>query len=199
LFADDSAWQTTWHEALNGFIQPPRHELVAVRKDGSTRYIEASTSRWNMGLRAVVTVILRDITERRTITEALRASEAAARNVAAELAELNQSLEKRVEQRTAQLMNVEEALRQSQKMEAIGQLTGGIAHDFNNLLQGITGSLNVIQKLIPLGRIGEIDRFLKGALDSAYRAASLTQRLLTFSRRQPVAPRPIDVNELLRS
>lgn len=103
------------------------------------------------------------------------------------------------EQRTAQLMKVEEALRQSQKMEAIGQLTGGIAHDFNNLLQGITGSLNVIQKLIPLGRISEIDRFLKGALDSAYRAASLTQRLLTFSRRQPVDPRPLDINELILS
>lgn len=199
LFAADSEWQTTWRDALDGFNLSPPRELVAIRKDGSTTYMEASTSRWNMGSRAVITLILRDVTERRTITEALRASEAAARNAAAALADLNQSLERRVEQRTAQLMKVEEALRQSQKMEAIGQLTGGIAHDFNNLLQGITGSLNVIQKLIPLGRISEIDRFLKGALDSAYRAASLTQRLLTFSRRQPVDPRPLDINELILS
>src|SRR5690606_22431821 len=93
----------------------------------------------------------------------------------------------------------EEALRQSQKMEAIGQLTGGIAHDFNNHLQGITGSLDVIRKLVALGRIGEIDRFLKAAMDSAYRAASLTHRLLAFSRQQPIDPRPLNVNELILS
>src|SRR5690606_36083454 len=67
------------------------------------------------------------------------------------------------------------------------------------LLQGITGSLHVIQKLGALGRIGEMDRFLKGALDSAQRAASLTHRLLAFSRRQPIDPRPGDVNELISS
>lgn len=199
LFHSASDWPATWQVALAGENLQQSTELVAVRKDGSLSYVEASASRWQMGSRTVVTVILRDIAERRAINEAQRASEAEARESAAALAELNQSLEMRVEQRTAQLMKAEEALRQSQKMEAIGQLTGGIAHDFNNLLQGITGSLTLVQKLISLGRVGETDRFLKGAIDSAYRAASLTQRLLTFSRQQPIDPRPLDENELIRS
>jgi len=93
----------------------------------------------------------------------------------------------------------EDALRQSQKMEAVGQLTGGIAHDFNNLLQGITGSLDLVQKRIGEGRIGEIDRFMTGAMTSANRAAALTHRLLAFSRRQPLDPRPVRANPLVAS
>jgi len=93
----------------------------------------------------------------------------------------------------------EEALRQSQKMEAVGQLTGGIAHDFNNLLQGITGSLNLIQKRIAEGRINELDRFIGGAMTSAQRAAALTHRLLAFSRRQPLDPRALRVDPLVTS
>jgi PAS domain S-box-containing protein len=92
------------------------------------------------------------------------------------------------------LMEAQEALRQSQKMEAVGQLTGGIAHDFNNLLQGITGSLDRTQSRIATGRTNDIDRFLKAAVDSAHRAAALTHRLLAFSRRQTLDPRPTDVN-----
>jgi len=93
----------------------------------------------------------------------------------------------------------EEALRQSQKMEAVGQLTGGIAHDFNNLLQGITGSLNIIQKRISQGRIGELERYIGGAMTSASRAAALTHRLLAFSRRQPLDPRAVLANPLVQS
>jgi PAS domain S-box-containing protein len=113
------------------------------------------------------------------------------------LADVNATLEERVSQRTSQLMQVEEALRQSQKMEAVGQLTGGIAHDFNNLLQGILGALDVVKRRIAEGRIGDLDRFLNGALDSANRAATLTHRLLAFSRRQPVDPRPLELNQLI--
>ena len=113
------------------------------------------------------------------------------------LADLNATLEERVSQRTSQLMQAEEALRQSQKMEAVGQLTGGIAHDFNNLLQGILGALDIVKRRIAEGRIGDLDRFLNGALDSANRAATLTHRLLAFSRRQPVDPRPLDLNQLI--
>ena len=94
---------------------------------------------------------------------------------------------------------VEDALRQAQKMEAVGQLTGGIAHDFNNLLQGITGSLDLVQKRIGQGRLSELDRFISGAMTSANRAASLTHRLLAFSRRQPLDPRPVRVNPLVAS
>ena len=93
----------------------------------------------------------------------------------------------------------EEALRQSMKMEAVGQLTGGIAHDFNNLLQGITGSLTLIKKLIEKGRAAEVDRFIGNAMNSARRAAALTHRLLAFSRRQPLDPRAVEVNPLVMS
>ncbi|EJL29267.1 PAS domain S-box protein [Novosphingobium sp. AP12] len=94
---------------------------------------------------------------------------------------------------------VEDALRQSQKMEAVGQLTGGIAHDFNNLLQGITGSLDVMHNRLAQGRTQDLDRWLAGARTSAERAAALTHRLLAFSRRQPLDPRPVRTNPLIAS
>ncbi len=97
------------------------------------------------------------------------------------------------------LASTEAALRQSQKMEAVGQLTGGIAHDFNNLLQGITGSLEIIQRRLETGRLDGIDRFLAGATNAANRAAALTHRLLAFSRRQPLDPRPVGANPLIAS
>ncbi len=95
--------------------------------------------------------------------------------------------------------SIEEALRQSQKMEAVGQLTGGIAHDFNNLLQGIIGGLDMIVSRLNQGRVADIPRWLSGARNSAERAAALTHRLLAFSRRQPLDPRPIDANPLVGS
>jgi PAS domain S-box-containing protein len=94
---------------------------------------------------------------------------------------------------------VEEALRQSQKMEAVGQLTGGIAHDFNNLLQGITGSLDLVQKRVSQGRLSDLNRFIAGAMGAANRAAALTHRLLAFSRRQPLDPKPVSANPLIAS
>lgn len=112
---------------------------------------------------------------------------------------LNATLEARIEQRTLELRSAEDALRQSQKMEAIGQLTGGIAHDFNNLLQGITGSLDLIKRRMEQGRTGDLGRFLTGAMTSAERAAALTHRLLAFSRRQPLDPKPVQANPLIVS
>jgi len=99
----------------------------------------------------------------------------------------------------AALAETEAALRQSQKMEAVGQLTGGIAHDFNNLLQGITGSLEIVQRRVAQGRISELDRFITGASTAANRAAALTHRLLAFSRRQPLDPKPVRANALIAS
>jgi PAS domain S-box-containing protein len=115
----------------------------------------------------------------------------------AELRELNQSLEGRVAAAIAERERAEEALRQSQKMEAVGQLTGGIAHDFNNLLTVITGNVDAARR--HLGEQGEarVLRALGNALVGAERAATLTQRLLAFSRRQPLNPRPIDANKLV--
>ena len=92
---------------------------------------------------------------------------------------------------------VEDALRQSQKMEAVGQLTGGLAHDFNNLLTGITGSLDLLQSRIASGRFDAVGRYVTAAQSAAARAAALTHRLLAFSRRQTLDPKPIDANLLV--
>ncbi len=133
---------------------------------------------------------IRDIAERtREATERRRAEKA--------LATLAASLETEVQQRTDELMAVEEVLRQSQKMEAVGQLTGGLAHDFNNLLTGVTGSLELLQTRVAQGRINDVDRYVNAAQGAARRAAALTHRLLAFSRRQTLAPKPTDVNRLV--
>lgn len=92
---------------------------------------------------------------------------------------------------------IEEALRQSQKMEAVGQLTGGLAHDFNNLLAGIAGNLELLQTRITQGRISDIERYVAAAQGSAKRAAALTHRLLAFSRRQTLESKLTDINSLI--
>ncbi|QJU58217.1 PAS domain S-box protein [Sphingomonas sp. AP4-R1] len=92
---------------------------------------------------------------------------------------------------------IEEQLRQAQKMEAVGQLTGGLAHDFNNLLTGISGSLEMMQVRLAQGRTAEVDRYFIAAQGAVKRAAALTHRLLAFSRRQTLDPRPANVNHLL--
>lgn len=101
--------------------------------------------------------------------------------------------------RELDLEESQDQLRQAQKMEAVGQLTGGIAHDFNNLLQGITGSLDIVQKRISQGQMSDLDRWISGAVTSANRAAALTHRLLAFSRRQPLDPKPVGANPLVGS
>ena len=124
----------------------------------------------------------REIAERRQAQDALR--------------DLNATLEQQVAERTAELQRKEEVLRQAQKMEAVGQLTGGIAHDFNNLLQVILGNLETLQRGLPADS-GRLQRAATHAINGAKRAASLTQRLLAFSRRQPLDPKPIDINVLV--
>ena len=91
----------------------------------------------------------------------------------------------------------EEALRQSQKMEAVGQLTGGLAHDFNNLLTGIMGALDLLETRLGQGRTDRIERYIRTAQEAAKRAASLTHRLLAFSRQQTLDPKPSDINALV--
>jgi PAS domain S-box-containing protein len=199
LFQTKAQWQSVLQGAFNNSPAGRRIDLIARRRDGTPSHLEASTSLWASGANNFVTVILRDVNERRATNEALRKSETEARDAAAALSELNLTLERRVQERTAQLMQMEEELRQSQKMEAIGQLTGGIAHDFNNLLQGITGGLDLVKKRVMQGRFNEIDRFISGAMTSANRASALTHRLLAFSRRQPLAPKALEVNPLLAS
>ena len=112
-----------------------------------------------------------------------------------ELRQLNDTLEERVAAAVAERSRVEEALRQSQKLESMGQLTGGVAHDFNNLLTPIIGSLDMLQRR----RIGDerAQRLIGGALQSAERAKTLVQRLLAFARRQPLQPTAVAVRPLI--
>ena len=97
----------------------------------------------------------------------------------------------------AELAKTQDALRQAQKMEAVGQLTGGLAHDFNNLLTGMLGNLELLQMRVARGRLDDLDRFILAAQGAGRRAAALTQRLLAFSRRQTLDPKPTDVNRLV--
>ena len=125
-------------------------------------------------------------------------SELAERRRAEEqLRDLNETLQRRVDEEVAERAKAEEALRQSQKMEAVGQLTGGLAHDFNNLLTGITGSLELLQTRIAQGRLGDLERYIRAAEGAARRGAALTHRLLAFSRRQTLEPRPTGINRLV--
>jgi CheY-like chemotaxis protein/nitrogen-specific signal transduction histidine kinase len=107
----------------------------------------------------------------------------------------NETLESRVAERTAELREAHEALRQSQKMEAVGQLTGGIAHDFNNLLQGVAGSLDLIRR--KADDPGRVRRFAEAGLQAAERGAKLTGQLLAFSRAQRIELRPVAVSDLV--
>ncbi|PZR34887.1 PAS domain-containing sensor histidine kinase [Caulobacter segnis] len=94
---------------------------------------------------------------------------------------------------------LEDQLRQSQKMEAVGQLTGGLAHDFNNMLTGILGGIDMVRRRLADGRVGDVERFLDAAMQSGQRAAALTHRLLAFSRRQTLDNRALDVGSLIGS
>ncbi|MCQ4309394.1 response regulator [Pseudomonas stutzeri] len=113
------------------------------------------------------------------------------------LQRLNETLEQRVNAEVAARAKTEAALRQSQKMEAVGQLTGGLAHDFNNLLAGVIGSLELLSVRLQQGRTGDLERYIHSALTSANRATALTHRLLAFSRRQTLDPSPTDLNALI--
>ncbi len=181
LFETKSEFVATWQNAIASPRSTRPRELVAHRKDGSRTYLEASASQWKTGTRFFVTVILRDINQRRA--------------TAAALIELNQTLEQRVQARTAQLMTTEDALRQSQKMEAIGSLTGGIAHDFNNLLAVISGNLHLLKRDVAGNEPAE--RRVKNALDGVARSAKLSSQLLAFARRQPLAPKVINLGRFI--
>lgn len=95
------------------------------------------------------------------------------------------------------LKQAQKALQQSQKMDALGQLTGGIAHDFNNMLQGIVLALQLIRKRLVSGQTEGLDRYVQAGLDSAQRAASVTQRPLAFSRRQPLVNKRVDLRSAI--
>jgi PAS domain S-box-containing protein len=134
-------------------------------------------------------VFIREVAERTRIATERRRSEHA-------LSALAASLEQQVAARTSELQTAEDALRQSQKMEAVGQLTGGVAHDFNNLLTVIRSATDLLKRpdLSPERR----ERYIDAISDTADRAAKLTGQLLAFARRQALQPEVIDVGQSLR-
>ncbi|WP_244876899.1 ATP-binding protein [Acidocella facilis] len=172
---------------------PYAHQYRVRRADGRYYWVEANgrVEHDADGTPLTFNGVLLDVQERRMML-------AERERAAAALRSLNETLEQRVAERTAELMRAEEQLRQSHKMEAVGQLTGGLAHDFNNLLTGIIGSLELLGTRVNQGRLNELDRYLNAAQGAARRAAALTHRLLAFSRRQTLDPKPTDMNRLVR-
>lgn len=187
------AWVARYGEVLRTGV-PIRfqQELVA-----TGRFLELAAFRIEPPSRKQVAVLFQDMTARKEAELALKQSEEKYRIQSEELAALAATLERQVVERTGELMAAEETLRQAQKMEAVGQLTGGLAHDFNNILAGISGSLELMQTRLAQGRVSELDRYLNGAQGALKRAAGLTQRLLAFSRRQTLDPKPTDLNRLV--
>ncbi|HEV7343621.1 MAG: PAS domain-containing protein [Sphingopyxis sp.] len=182
--------QAATFEAFSGACDPARRALYDVdyrtvgKEDGKIRWVAAKGRGIFDGegncVRVVGTAI--DVTARKYDE--------------AELRELNDHLERRVAEAIGEREKIEEALRQSQKMEAVGQLTGGIAHDFNNMLAVIIGSLDLLGRR--LGDDNERERrYVDAAAEASQRAAVLTQRLLAFSRQQPLNPEVLDPNKLV--
>jgi PAS domain S-box-containing protein len=136
-------------------------------------------------------------TDRRRYERELLAARSEAQAAAEKITALNERLQSQITEIEAAHRQSEELLRQAQKMEAIGQLTGGIAHDFNNLLAGITGSLEILERRLEQGRIDSLARYVSAARGAAKRAATLTHRLLAFSRRQQLEPQATDVNRVI--
>ena len=160
-------------------------ELLATK-----RHLELSAFRVEPASRKQVAVLFKDVTARKQAEFDLR--------------RLNETLEARVTeaiserlQEQERLREAEEALRQAQKMEAVGQLTGGLAHDFNNLLAGISGAFEMIGVRLSQGRSADVEKYLSAGQRATRRAAALTHRLLAFSRRQTLSPKPVNVNRLM--
>jgi len=196
-----------FRDALEGGGDTYEIEYRIIRPDGNQRWIfgRGRVIRDRDGTPLRYDGVDLDITDRKATEEALSAAKH-------ELERMNQVLEQRVRERTAELeaeaqrrAEAESRLSQSQKMEAVGQLTGGIAHDFNNILQVIMGSLEIINVTLKRGAVDGgnqearalAERVTATAQRAARSAQRLIERLLAFSRRRPLAPTTIDVNALI--
>ncbi|WIJ23408.1 PAS domain-containing hybrid sensor histidine kinase/response regulator [Devosia sp. RR2S18] len=186
---------------MQGFFNEVALDLVSAGGQSLPVLVNAAEARDEHGPKFLRITIF-NATDRRRYERELLDARAEAQAASAALKELNAFLEVRVREAVEERLEAEERLRQAQKMEAIGQLTGGVAHDFNNLLTVIIGGLDTINRQIELLPESEpkkrILRARNMAAIGAQRAASLTSRLLAFSRRQPLDPKPLNINKLLR-
>jgi len=182
---------------MQGFFNEVALDLV--RADGAVVpvLVNAVERRDSAGTVRFIRMTIFTASDRRQYERELLEARRATERANADLHELNLTLETRIADAVQERLKVEEALRQSQKMEAVGQLTGGLAHDFNNLLTGITGSLEMLQSRLSQGRIGDAERYIVAAQGASKRAAALTHRLLAFSRRQTLDPKPTGINRLV--
>jgi PAS domain S-box-containing protein len=173
--------------------------LDMVKADGSRlpTLVNAVARRDETGGVEFIRITIFNATDRRRYEQELLEARAAARRAADELKELNTTLEERIALAVQEKTAAESALHQAQKIEALGHLTGGVAHDFNNMLAVVMGGLNMAQRRIARGNIEDVPKLLAAAMDGATRAATLTQRLLAFSRQQPLSPEPVDANKLV--
>ena len=186
---------------MQGFFNEVALDLV--RAEGGTLpvLVNAVERRDEAGEVRFIRITVFNASDRRRYERELLEARRAADRANAELRELNVHLEARIAEAVQERMKAEEALRQAQKMEAVGQLTGGVAHDFNNLLTVIMGGLETVQRQLPAlqgqAAAERIARAVRMASHGAERAATLTARLLAFARRQPLDPKPLDAARLI--
>src|SRR3954451_10154077 len=182
---------------MQGFFNEVALDLVGNTGQQLPVLVNAVERRDESGQVRFIRITVFNATDRRRYERELLTARRNAEAAGEQIRELNQTLEARVREVVEQRMQVEEALRQSQKMEAIGQLTGGLAHDFNNLLTGIIGNLDLLEMRLSQGRVSNLERYVIAARGVAQRAGTLTHRLLAFARRQTLDPKPTDINQLL--
>jgi PAS domain S-box-containing protein len=186
---------------MQGFFDEVALDLVKHDGEPLPVLVNAVERRGEEGQLFFIRLTIFNATDRRRYERELLTARAAADAASSALRDLNIQLEQRIAEAVDERMKTEEALRQSQKMEAVGQLTGGVAHDFNNLLTIIIGGLDSISRQI--GKLPEspelvrIRRSQAMALHGAERARALTARLLAFSRRAALDPKPLDANRLV--
>jgi PAS domain S-box-containing protein len=186
---------------MQGFFNEVALDLLLQDGKRMSVLVNAVERRGEAGELQFIRITVFDATDRRRYERELLESRAEAQAAVSQLRELNATLEQRVSEAITERMKAEELVRRSQKMEAIGQLTGGVAHDFNNLLTVILGGLDSISRIMkqlpPDESVARIRRACDMAEQGARRAATLTARLLAFSRQSALAPRAVDLNRLL--
>ncbi|WP_374939259.1 PAS domain-containing sensor histidine kinase [Mesorhizobium sp. NBSH29] len=175
---------------MQGFFNEVALDMV--RADGTrlASLVNAVERRDGSGNLRFLRITVFNATDRRRYEQELLAARAEMKRINGELRQLNTTLEQRVAEEVAERMRAEATLRQAHKMEAVGQLTGGIAHDFNNMLAVVISGLNLIQRRLAKGETN-VGALIDAAMEGANKAATLTHRLLAFSRQQPLSPEPI--------
>ncbi len=181
---------------MQGFFNEVALDLV--RADGTAFpvLVNAVERRDDTGDVRFIRMTVFNASDRRRYERELLEARNAAEQASAELRDLNLTLEQRINDAVQERLRAEDQIRQMQKMEAVGQLTGGIAHDFNNMLAIVIGGLNLVQRRLAKGDT-DVGQFISGAMEGANRAATLTQRLLAFSRQQPLSPQALKANDMV--